>query len=60
MATVQGTSDRQPHFFHDESTIVWGMKTAKEAVQTGARGVAPGMPTDGSDMAAGSRGRTDL
>ena len=38
---IQGTSEGSPHFFHDEATLVWGMRKALEVVASGERSNTP-------------------
>lgn len=43
---ILGTSETSPHFFHDETTLVWGAKKAIEVVATGERMNKKGERTD--------------
>jgi len=47
---ILGTSETSPHFFHDETTLVWGARKALEVVKSGARsnptGQAPETKTE--------------
>lgn len=38
---IQGTSEGSPHFFHDEPTLVWGMRKALAVVASGERSNTP-------------------
>jgi len=38
MLPIHGQKDAQPHFLHDEGTIVWGVTTMLDAVAKGLRG----------------------
>ena len=35
---IHGSKDAQPHYLHDEATLLWGVNTAIGAVASGARG----------------------
>ena len=41
-----GSSDKSPHFFHDEATLVWGMRKVLEVVTTGERSNRAGKPKE--------------
>ena len=53
---ILGSSDKSPHFLHDEATLVWGMRKTLEVVRTGERSNRQGAEGQEQERAAGGRG----